>query len=712
MRYNIISLSVIASLLSLQCSSVGSRSQTPRGLAGSGMILDKSGYLYNPQDRSCDGYPRVMVETLPGTCLGLVLPRDRATDPNTDKSFIKPRTILQIPQTDQFLVVDMGGWGPKNGRLFLLSKDSRGHYGLDLLKFPLEMPHGLALGPDGFFYIGERSKISRFHIERNIITDWQLVMGDLPRKEGYMHPLSQFIFDPRNGDLFINAGSPSDHCFVQGTGAYKSCPEESAQGQGAIYRVPAQKLQNIPSGGIKSYEVAASGLRNSMAMVISSTGFLVQGENSRDFPELEEPYEEMNVIDLNNNVGLHYGWPYCYNFSATSPEWLFPENKNLPIHKQFKKPVDCAQTQATSPGDYQAPYILMPPHVAPLHMNYYKGSMFAELFGGDLLVSWHGYQPTGHRLVAYTVNANGLPILINQSTTATFLSNQPGACPVEKKFEPHGGLARQAGYKEVISKWDEVKGLRPKGAPVGFTEASDGSIWIVEDRENRTILRLARTQTAHYQETCAHNPKNNMDPRIPLLAWRHEIKTHSELEAGYKQVQTQIIAKHCTGCHGNLQSADLALDQYSNLDFLFKNQWIVGKNLEKSKMYGAIARLEGYTPMPPLDKTQFFGTPEGERLNKILAAWIEKLPEDPDKSYQRNVVSDRRNIRAGPSAKGVVCGQLQPKDIIYIDPRPESLVLAENYQWNKVYLVPGHSRLFAGKCAVPVDGVYFVSRDK
>ena len=124
------------------------------------------------------------------------------------------------------------------------------------------------------------------------------MIGNIPRKEGYMHPLSQFVFDPRNGDLYINSGSPSDHCIVQGTGAYKTCPEEEAQGNGAIYRVPAELLKNIPAGGVRFFEVAAKGLRNSMAMAISDQGYLVQGENSRDFPELEEPYEEMNVIDL------------------------------------------------------------------------------------------------------------------------------------------------------------------------------------------------------------------------------------------------------------------------------------------------------------------------------------------------------------------------------------------------------------------------------
>lgn len=697
----------------VQCSTLSNSpfvASQSRQTASSKMILDKSGYLYDPQDKSCDGYPRVMVETMPGTCLGMVLPRDRAMDAATQKSFVKPRTIVQIPKTNQFLVVDMGGWSPKNGRLFLLKPGANGSYEIKLLKFALDNPHGLALGPDGFFYVGEKTQISKFHYSNGQVTDWQLVIGNITRKEGYMHPLSQFTFDPRNGDLYINSGSPSDHCVVQGTGAYKTCPEEWAQGNGAIYRIPGEQLKKLPAGGIRYYEVAAQGLRNSMAMAVSQQGFLIQGENSRDFPELEEPYEEMNVVDLDNMRGLHYGWPYCYNMHATSPEWLFPENKTLPIHKQFKKPVDCNQTTAKEPGDYQAPHALMPPHVAPLHMAYYRGGLFKDLFGGKLLVTWHGYQPSGHRLVAYPVDNRGVPVVKASDPSTAFNFNRPGACPTKKTFAPHGGMNRQAPYEEVISKWNEVKNVRPKGAPVAFTEAEDGSIWIVEDRENRTILRLARTQTANYQESCNKDSASATDPTVELLAWRSMIKSNPALEQGYKQVQTELIQKYCLGCHGNVQADDVAKDRFSNLDFLVKNEWILPKNLERSKMYGAIARTEGYTPMPPVDKEQFYGTAEGERLNKIVSQWIQSLPTNVESTYSRVTISDKRNIRAQPGTAAKACGQFMAGDIAYMDPRSTSVVAANGYNWHRVYLVPSHSRLFKETCPAPEDGVYFIAR--
>ncbi|UYL10154.1 L-sorbosone dehydrogenase [Bdellovibrio sp. SKB1291214] len=700
-------LAVVVTLV--QCTSVKNNDSATRSAASTKMILDKSGYLYDPTDRSCDGFPRLMVETMPGTCLGMVLPRDRALDPATQKGFIKPRTILQLPGAFQFLVVDMGGWSPKNGRLFLLKAGASGTYELSLIKAGLDNPHGLRMGPDGFIYIGEKNQISKFHFVNGKIADWRLVFGNMPRKEGYMHPLSQFTFDPRNGDLYINSGSPSDHCIVEGTGEYKYCSEDQAQGNGAIYRIPAQKLKNMGPEGVEVFEYAAAGLRNSMAMVVSSAGYLVQGENSRDFPELEEPYEEMNVIDLNDGRIAHFGWPYCYDFHATSPEWEFPENKNLPIHKQFRKPVDCSVKEGRRMGEYQAPYILMPPHVAPLHMDYYRGSMFSDILGGKLLVTWHGYQPSGQRLVAYNVDEKGLPVLDSSAANARYQFNQPGTCPVSKPFQPRGGMDRHATYTEVISKWNEVKGIRPKGAPVGFTEASDGSIWIVEDRENRTIVRLARTQNANYREACDRSAAS-FDPQVQMLAWRSAVKSNPELDKGYQVIQSQLIQKYCTGCHGNLQVDDIAKDRFSNLDFLVKNGWIVPQDLEHSKAYGAIARLEGYTPMPPLDKPQFFGTPEGQQLNLLLSKWLNALPKDIDLSYAKYTAKDKRNIRLQPTTTAKACGQLNPGDIVYVDPRLSKVVSQDGYKWSRVYMVPAHSRLFKGACPAPEDGVYYIAQ--
>jgi glucose/arabinose dehydrogenase len=698
----------------LGCESV-TKLSGDRNVAATGMRVDKSGYAYDPDDKSCDGFPRLKVETAPGTCLGLVLARDRAIDTASKKEFVMPRTILQVPNSDEFLVVDMGGWKKDNGAIFRLAKNSRGEYALSLLKFPLNNPHGFALGPDGKFYIGEKQTISRFNYQGGKIVNWELVVGGLPGRDGHMHPLAQFVFDPRNGDLYINAGAPSDHCTVevQGKSDYRVCPDEGGTGMASIVRIPASLIAKPGKGGVKFYEISARGLRNSMAMAIHPSGVLVQGENSRDFPELDEPYEELNIVDLDETKrGLHYGWPYCYNFHAVSPEWKYKENASSATYKLFKTPVDCSVTSPKEVGEYQAPHALIPPHAAPLSALYYKGQMFDRELAGKLLMTWHGYQPTGHRLVAYDVDATGRPVLNRNGVAATFSFDHKGACSSQKPYKPQGGIVQSAVYQELISKWDAVKGVRAKGAPVGMTVASDGSIWIVEDRENRTIVRLARTQNATYQEKCQPFVADSGSAHGVTLAWRNAIRSNPELDRGYQAVQGKLISKYCASCHGKVSDTEVADDRFSNLDFLVKNQWVLAKNLEESKAYQSITHAVTAPPMPPGGSPQFFGTAEGEQIAKAFASWINALPTDVESRVALTTLPSVRRVRNQPSTNGTVCGQLEVGRTVSFDPRPESMITADGWKWARVYLEKKHTALFDKACAWPEDGVFYMASQK
>ncbi len=679
-------------------------STAERSLAG--QTLDTSGYLYDPKDISCGGFPRINVGTMSGSCLGLVIPKSKSVDPVSKLGFVKPRTILQVPGTKSFLLVDMGGWASNNGRLFLLSPGTSG-YTVKLIRKGLDLPHGFRVGPDGMFYLAEKAQVSRFNFANGAIINWQLVVGGLTKKEGYMHPLSQIVFDPRSGDLFLNSGSMSDHCSLSGKTNFKYCDEDEKLGSGQILRIPAFMLKNIPAGGVKFFEISAEGLRNSMAMVVHSSGMLIQGENSRDFSELEEPYEEINTMDLNDIRGNHYGWPYCYNFHATSPEWAFPENKNLPTHKQFRKPVDCMSEGGIEAGDYKPPYALVPPHAAPLHMDYYQGNMFPTL-KNKLIMAWHGYQPTGQRIVAYNIDDRGRPLL---NPEGSFGFNQKGGCAVKRKFRPHGGVEAVAPYQEVIGGWNDIKGVRPKGAPVAFTTADDGSIWIVDDK-NLTVVRLSADSTKR-QDPCegdaAVDTPLSSDPKIEFLAWRHFVKSNPTVERLYTNVQTNLVNKNCLGCHGDMYADDIAKDRFSRLDHFVKFGWLNPGDKSDSKLYGSVAHLERFTPMPPMDKVQFYGKPEGTALINTVGEFISSLTPEIEKTYTRIVMGSARNIRTVSNSTGVACGQLQEKDVVYVDPRSEHRPKNEGFIWTKVYLVPGHSRLLPGKCAYPEDGVYWIA---
>jgi len=459
-----------------------------------GLYATASAANYQPLPETCDGPPKLPVGTMPGTCLGLVAAADQGV------GFIKPRKALEIPGGNRLLVTDMGGWGAGRGILWLLEfSDSR--YS-DLRKASklatgLNLPHDIKSGPDGYFYLGEADKILRFRLQGDRITARETVIDGLPFAPGnHLHPLTSFVFLPDN-DLLVNAGSRTDDCGrAEGS---TQCDEIGSTGLRRYdYLDDEQRWDS-------QFELYASGLRNSMALVAHSSGTILQGENSTDVEDAEEPYEEINVI----RRGGFYGWPYCVN-----------------------RKLDTGYTgNGCDRPDYIQPYSLMPPHVAPLDMIYYSGKLLPEL-RDNLLVSWHGYRVVGNRLVSYPASSEGLPQL---SKRVTFNRDPipPARDFTTHVMTPRGGSSADAQHVEVIGQWNKVDGLRPEGAPVGLLQLRDGSLLIVDDK-NKALLRLSRGET--YRDggqTLASAPVDGFD-------FDGEAR-HSLLD-------------NCSGCHQELRS--------------------------------------------------------------------------------------------------------------------------------------------------------------
>jgi len=414
-------------------------------------IVANTGFAqYTQQEGECDGLPPVAVGSIDGTCVGLLV--------GTEAGFVKPRKTIQVPDQSQLLVTDMGGWSDYRGILWLVDfyteKGFSGPYRASKLLEKLRLPHDIKLGDDGLFYLGEAHQISRFKLTVGKVNQAEVVISNLPfEPDAYQHPLTSFVFQPNN-DLIVNVGSKTDSCTSLKT--TDTCDEVTEVGlRHYTYNPETLKWRS-------EYDLYATGLRNSMALVAHSSGTLLQGENSSDIKAADEPYEEINII----KKGGFYGWPYCLN-------------RNF---DQATIANGCKQK------NYIPPHSLMPPHTAPLDMIYYNSNKLPMLTG-KLLVSWHGYRVVGNRLAAYAVDPKGIPYL-----TGEVSFNRDPIAPAtdftRHKYRPEGGSSADAQHIEVIHQWNTVPEVRPEGAPVGLLELSDGSIVITDDK-NKSLLRLA-----------------------------------------------------------------------------------------------------------------------------------------------------------------------------------------------------------------------------
>jgi glucose/arabinose dehydrogenase len=442
----------------------------------------KSGYQVGA-DRCGQGslaFPKLRIGMRPGYCAGLVA--------SEGDGLVFPRTIVQVPDSRLFVVADMGGWGPARGRLLLLDPQAPEGHRLKVLMSKIDFPHGLAVGIDRRVYASTDQKIFRFDpLAEKPETTVEVILQGLPGRRVTLsdgtkiaeseHPLKHFVFD-RTGRIYLNIGAPTDSCTTKGATETKPC----AAGEGAApfaaiwtFAPPASGIFPAlqPGDPNPAREIYARGLRNSMGLAMHpqfpDDGFaFFQAENGRDLPELSRPNEELNLLEKDK----HYGWPYCYDLSTSSAEYRTFLQGNTP-YRQL----------CTSSPLYKQPYSLVPPHAAPLSMFYYQGEKFPEL-KGKLIMGLHGYRPTGSRVIFYDVDAKGFPTVspppvrynVSCATPQVFRTEQQPQVPAVP-------------FNELIAEWYKVNGVRPRGAPVGMTVASDGAIWLVEDR-NKSILRI------------------------------------------------------------------------------------------------------------------------------------------------------------------------------------------------------------------------------
>ena len=420
---------------------------------------------YATTSETCDGWPRAQIGMAKGYCAGIVVapPEDF-----NSRTLRLPRVLLPLPGGKDFLVTDVGRWQAPGGKLLRITAERGKPTVITPVLEDLYMPHGMMRGPDGKVYVNEQGRIFRFDpLSSDPQSTVETVIADAPdtRTRYNFHPLSSFIFD-KNNDLLVSVGAPSDQCLAGPPASKDAKPDGAAfcaQSEGGYKAAAIRRYAYLGQGRWSaSFTIMAQGLRNSVALARHASGTLLQAENSMDFPEANSPFEELNVL----RQGAHFGWPYCYDMTGTNPAWAS-------VHV-----MDC-----NGPG-YTQPVRLLPPHSAPLGMLYYDGRMFPEL-RGKLLIALHGYRPAGARIAAFTVDAQGIPLL----TPNAHYDMYAGPSGDETMSLPYSGPASEPLL--LTPGWNNFDGQHPRGSPVGLAVARDGAIWVAENT-NATILRIAR----------------------------------------------------------------------------------------------------------------------------------------------------------------------------------------------------------------------------
>lgn len=269
----------------------------------------------------------------------------------------------------------------------------------------LNMPTGLAF-KDGDLYVGAVSKIWKYPaIEKSLpeIPEPVLVTDAFPSDDH--HGWKYLDFGP-DGKLYVPVGAPCNICLKE---------EE-------IY---ASIARMNPDGS--DIEVFAHGVRNSVGFAWHpETKELFFTENGRDWLGNEIPPCELNRAP---QKGMHFGYPFCHGGTIADPE--FGKNRTC---NEFTKPVQN-----------------LGPHVAPLGMLFYTGSMFPNSYKNEIILaehgSWNRDEKIGYRLMQITLDEN----------------------------------YQGSSYKPFAEGWLDDDG-KVWGRPVDVLQLSDGSMLVSDDK--------------------------------------------------------------------------------------------------------------------------------------------------------------------------------------------------------------------------------------
>ncbi len=515
----------------------------------------------------CGGFPQINVKTAPGFCVGLL---------DNGEGTVMPRTAVEIAP-GKILMTDMGGWDPSNGKLYLLTLTNGKYIRTTVLnangsndaniKAMLDRVHMITKGPDGLIYMASVTRLVRFNpLQPDWVKRIEILISNFPDVSGGLHPLKTFTFD-NDKNIYINIGSATNVCKKEGIQFTKNsiCPnaEKTESGQGQIWKYTRTSDGNYSP----KYEVYAKGLRNSMGLWWhKEKNILLQVENGRDSineinPDLSNrnlPHEELNVI----KAGQHYGWPYCYDNNLSNPEWAH---------------LNCSK--------FAAPYLLLPAHSSPLSLNIYDGPMFPAWYKNRVIIGLHGYEPLGHRIVAYLRDDNGLP------------AKRP---------------------LSIVYGWN-ADGTQALGSPVSISQMADGSLLIVEDK-SRKVLRLFYNASLGNGAPVDEIPDivledKTADAKLIQLKEKLAKTLSSSNPPTFAQIQNKMIDTNCVGCHAGADARGLELAPYD-----YENNEL--RILEHKKARQILGHLQGNMGLIMMPPDGFKNDTEKKAMIDLYTKWL------------------------------------------------------------------------------------------
>ncbi|MEJ2217654.1 MAG: PQQ-dependent sugar dehydrogenase [Gemmatimonadota bacterium] len=372
----------------------------------------------------------------------------------------QPRHLAVRPDGDVFVATYGGRGGTPPGGVVVL-RDTTGDGRADVrARFGPDGGSGIALQGDDV-YFGMDREVRRYRVPAGDLqpadTGVVIVRG-LPARPG--HRAKSLAL--RDGDLFVNIGSPSNSCQVRdrtdGSPGQDPCPE--LETRAGIWRFDARRPGQTEADG----QHWATGMRNTVALAFDSAGQLFGVIHGRD--QLAQNWSRFYTVEQGAELpaeefvrigrGSDYGWPYCYYDWQTKRNVLAPEYGG-----DGKKVGRCT--------DKDLPLVGFPGHWAPDGLLFYDGTQFPASFRGGAFIAFHGSwnrapMPQQGYKVVFVPFREGRPT----GTGTTFASGFAGP-----DVSPNGARHR----------------------PVGLAVGPDGSLYISDDtggRVWRVMYRPAR----------------------------------------------------------------------------------------------------------------------------------------------------------------------------------------------------------------------------